>query len=216
VSAPDASANPTRRSSGWIAVGVGLLLLVYVTLNTLSTHGPGSQGPRVGHRLPPFAAPLVTSSLVGDANVATRRTKGASAGRRPACDVTDPRALNVCTLARRGPVVLAFFTSAGKCVRQLDTIQALAPRFPAMRFAAVAVRGDRGALRALVRRHRWTFPVAQDRDGAVANLYGVAVCPTLVLAARGGRVRETAIGLLSPAALARRVRPLLPTAARSG
>jgi peroxiredoxin len=213
VSTPDASANPARRSSGWIAVAVGLILLVYITLNTLSTHGPGSQGPRVGHPLPSFAAPLVTSSLVGDANVATRRGQG-SAGARPACDVTDPRALNSCTLARRAPVVLAFFTSAGKCVGQLDTIQELAPRFPQVRFAAVAVRGDRGALRALVRHHRWTFPVAQDRDGAVANLYGVAICPTLVFAPRGGRVRETTLGVQSAAALARRVRSLLTTAAR--
>lgn len=215
MSTPDAPTNPARRSSGWIAAGVGFVLLVYITINTLSTHGPGSQGPRVGHHLPAFAAPLVTSSLVGDANVATRRNEGSSAGGRPACDVTDPRALNSCTLARRGPVVLAFFTSAGKCVKQLDTLQALAPRFPQVRFAAVAERGDRGALRRLVRSHGWTFPVAQDRDGAVANLYGVAVCPTLVFATRGGRVRETAIGVQNPAALARRVRPLLTTPARS-
>ena len=80
--------------------------------------------------------------------------------------------------------------------------------------AAVGVREDRGALRTLVRRHRWTFPVAQDRDGAVANVYGVAICPTLVFARRGGRVRGTALGEQSAAALARRVRPLVPTAAR--
>lgn len=209
MSGPGAPAPPARRSSpGWIAAAVGLLLLAYITVNTLSTHGPGSQGPRAGKPLPPFAAPLVTSSLVGDANVATRFGQGA-AGARPACDVRDPRALNVCALARRAPVVLAFFTSAGKCVGQLDTLQALAPRFPQARFAAVAVRGDRAALRALARRHHWTFPVAQDRDGAVANLYGVAVCPTLVFADRGGRVRDTAIGEQSAAALARRMRPLL-------
>jgi peroxiredoxin len=213
VSGQDAPTSSARRSSGRIAVVVGFALLVYVTLNTLSTHGPGSQGPPTGRPLPSFVAPLVTSTLVGDANVATRRNQG-SAGARPACDVTDPRALNVCTLARRAPLVLAFFTSAGRCVRQLDTIAALAPRFPQVRFAAVGVREDRGTLRTLVRRHRWTFPVAQDRDGAVANLYGVAVCPTLVFARRGGRVRETVLGERSAAALARRVRPLLPTAAR--
>jgi peroxiredoxin len=120
--------------------------------------------------------------------------------------------LNICTLAHRGPVVLAFLTTgAGECARQLDAMQALAPRFPQVSFAAVAVRGDRGDLRKLVRRHGWRIPVAQDRDGAVANRYGVAVCPTVVFAARGGRVRSTVLGdeVARPAALARRVRALL-------
>ncbi len=196
---------------GWIVVAVAAVVLVYIGVNTVRTRGPGSTGPVVGRQLPPFAAPLVTSNLVGDANVATRFGQG-SAGARPACDVTDPRALNVCALARRGPVVLAFLTTgASECARQVDTMQALAARFPQVSFAAVAVRGDRGQERALVRRHGWRLPVAQDRDGAVANLYGVAICPTVVFAARGGRVQSTALGgeVASPAALARRVRALV-------
>ena len=161
--------------------------------------------------MPPFAAPLATGDLIGDANVATRADEG-QAGRRPACSIADPRALNSCTLARRGPVVLAFLTeSSGRCVAELDAMRTVAPHFPQVSFAAVAVRGDRGDLRALVRKHRWPFPVAQDRDGAVANLYGVAVCPTVVFAYRGGRVMQTALGseAATPAALERRVRALL-------
>jgi peroxiredoxin len=199
------------RHPAWIVIAAAAIVLAYIGINTLRTHGPGSSGPGVGTRLTPFAAPLVTSDLIGDANVATRFGQR-SAGARPACDVTDPRALNVCTLERRGPVVLAFLTTgAGECARQVDAMQELAPRFPQVSFAAVAVRGDRGDLRALVRRHGWTLPVAQDRDGAVANLYGVAVCPTVVFAARGGRVRFTALGseVASVAALERRVRALV-------
>lgn len=208
--------------SSWIAVVAGLAILAYIGLNTLRTTGPGSSGPPAGRALPPFAAPLVTSDLVGDANVATRRGQG-PAGARPACSIADPRALNVCALVRRQPLVLAFLTEhAGHCVAQLDTIAAVAPRFPAVAFAAVAVRGDRGDLRALVREHRWRFPVAQDRDGAVANLYGVAICPTVVFAYRGGRVMRTALGaeVAAPRALARAVRalragpPATPAAAR--
>lgn len=198
------------RHPAWIVIAAAAIVLAYIAINTLRTRGPGSTGPAVGERMPPFAAPLVTSALVGDANVATRFGQG-SAGARPACDVTDPRALNSCTLARRGPVVLAFLTTgAGECARQVDVMQALAPRFPQVSFAAVFVRGDRGAERALAHRHGWMLPVAQDRDGAVANLYGVAVCPTVVFAARGGRVRSTALGseVMRPAALERRVRAL--------
>jgi hypothetical protein len=195
----------------WIAVVAGVAILAYITFNTLNTHGPGSRGLPAGALMPPFAAPLALSSLVGDANVARRPNQGA-AGAVPACAVTDPRALNSCTLTRRGPVVLAFLTQGAKvCTRQLDTMQALAPRYPRVGFAAVAVRGDRGGLRKLVRTHGWRFPVAQDRDGAVANLYGVAICPTVVLAYRGGRVMRTALAgeVATPATLARAVRELL-------
>jgi len=125
--------------------------------------------------------------------------------------VTDPRALNSCTLARRGPVVLAFFTdSSDRCVGALDAMQRIAPRHPDVGFAAVAIRGDRDDARGTAQDHGWSFPVAEDRDGAVANIYGVAICPTVVLAYRGGVVMRTALGSeeTTPAALERAVRRL--------
>jgi peroxiredoxin len=196
--------------ASWIAVAAGIAILLYITYNTVTTPGTGSRGLERGVRMPPFAAPLVTSDLEGDANVARHADQG-SAGTTPACDVTDPRALNSCALARDGPVVLAFLTeSADRCVDALDAIEEVAPRHPEVGFAAVAIRGDRDELRTLTREHGWDFPVAQDRDGAVANLYGVAVCPTIVLAHRGGKVLRTDIGeqATTPAALERSVREL--------
>ncbi len=77
-----------------------------------------------------------------------------------------------------------------------------------MQFAAVSIKGDRGELRALVRRRRWGFPVAYDRDGVLANLYGVAVCPQLTYALPGGRVEATTIGSLDRAGLDRRLAAL--------
>jgi hypothetical protein len=194
----------------WIAIAAGLAILAYITWNTLSTPATSSTGLQAGTHLPPFAAPLVTSDLVGDANVARHADQGA-AGAKPACAVTDPRALNSCTLARRGPVVLAFFTDgSGRCTRALDAMQQIAPRHPDIGFAAVAVKGDRMDVRASAREHGWDFPVAQDRDGAVANIYGVAICPTVVLAYRGGVVLRTALGSdeTTAAALERAVRRL--------
>lgn len=196
---------------GWvIAVVAGLAILAYITWNTLSTEGTSSTGLPAGERMPPFAAPLVTGDLVGDANVARRAGQGA-AGAKPACEVTDPRALNSCTLTRRGPVVLAFFTDGSdRCVAALDSMQRIAPRHPDVGFAGVAIRGDRDDARETVRKRGWRFPVAQDRDGAVANVYGVAICPTVVLAYRGGVVMRTALGSdeTTPAALERAVRRL--------
>lgn len=196
--------------ASWIAVAAGLAILLYITYNTVTTPGTSSRGLEAGVRMPPFAAPLVTSDLEGDANVARHADQG-SAGDVPACEVTDPRALNSCTLARRGPVVLAFLTDrADRCVAALDAMAEVAPHHPGVGFAAVAIRGDRDDLRELTREHGWRFPIAQDRDGAVANLYGVAVCPTVVLARRGGKVLRTDIGAqaTTPKALERSVREL--------
>ena len=195
------SARPT-----WIALAAGLAILAYITWNTLSTPATSSTGPTAGDRMPPFAAPLVTSDLQGDANIATRAGQGA-AGAEPACAVSDPRALNSCALARRGPVVLAFFTGSRRCAAVLDAMQRIAPRHPDVGFAAVAIEGDRAKMRATVAQRGWRFPVAEDRDGAVANIYGVAICPTVVLAWRGGVVMRTALGSgeTTPAALQRAV-----------
>jgi peroxiredoxin len=196
--------------AAWIAVAAGVAILAYITFNTLTTPGTSSRGLEAGSRMPPFAAPLVTSDLVGDANVARHADQGA-AGATPACEVTDPRALNSCELARRGPVVLAFLTEgADRCVAALDALAQVASRHPEVGVAAVAIRGDRDDLRELARERGWDFPVAQDRDGAVANLYGVAVCPTVVLAHRGGRVLRTDIGdeATTPRALERSVSEL--------
>jgi AhpC/TSA family len=166
---------------------VGVLVvaaLAYILLNTLRTEGPGSRGPAAGTELPAFAVPLALSDLEGDANVSDR-----------ACAVRGRDVLNVCRLAQRGPVVLAFFAEPSeRCDDQIDVLDGMRDRFPRVQFAAVAIRGDRDRLRRRVRERRWELPVGHDRDGAVANTYGVAVCPTITLARRGGEVERTLVG----------------------
>ena len=193
---------------GWFAGVVAVLLIAYVSLNSARSHGPGSQGVRAGAPMPPFAAPLALGSVTGDVNVARRRGQGA-AGARPACEVRGPGVLNVCELWEQGPVVLAFLATRGaRCTGELDALDRERARHPGVQFAAVAIRGDRAELRALVRRHGWRFPVAWDRDGILANLYGVAVCPLVTFAARDGKVAGTAIEFLDERALSERVRAL--------
>jgi hypothetical protein len=187
------------RRPGLLAGVVGLAILAYITLNTLRTEGTGSRGVAEGARLPPFAVPLAVSSLEGDANVDPER----------ACRVRGPDVLNVCQLAEQGPVVLAFFAAdVERCVRQVDVLERLRPRHPDVRFAAVAIRGPRDDARERVADRGWELPVGWDRDGAVANLYAVAVCPTITFAERGGRVDGTALGETDEAAVEGRVREL--------
>jgi hypothetical protein len=182
----------------WLGVLV-VAILCYIALNTLRTHGPGSRGVPAGRPLPPFAAPLATSTLEGDANVATRPHEGA-AGSRPACQVRGPRIVNSCRLAERGPVALAFFAiRSRRCEDEVGVLDGLRARFPDVSFAAVAIRGSRADVAALVRARGWRLPVAYDRDGAVADVYGVAVCPTITFARRGGRVAGTSLSFLDAA-----------------
>ncbi|MBV8216997.1 MAG: hypothetical protein JO325_00925 [Solirubrobacterales bacterium] len=188
-------------------VGVLAAVLVVGFLIYALTHhssGAGTPGVAAGQRLHYFAAPLAASDLTGDANLS------------PPCTLAhhDPRALNVCLLAGRGPLVLGFFVpGSSACEREVSTMQALslAPGTRGAAYAAVAVNTGHAAAARAVRAHGWTIPVAYDADGGVGGLYGVTACPLLELSYRGGTVAQRLIGehWLSRTALAAQVRALL-------
>jgi hypothetical protein len=202
-------AGPAGSRYGWFVALLVVLILGYITLNTgLNSSRGGPRGLSAGDKLPPFAVPLAASRLNGDADVATGANQG-PAGKRAACAVRGPQILNSCQLAERGPVALAFVLSrGGHCERILDRMAELHPAFPRVQMAGVVVKGSRGDARSLVLSHRWPFPVGYDRDGALANIYRVAVCPLLTLARRGGTVTGTAVGQLGADQLAARLRTL--------
>jgi hypothetical protein len=200
-SAAPAPVIDTRRYRWTIGV-LGLVLVVAISVYQFASRGLGSAGVPPGQRLHFFAAPVATSNLRGDANL----SKPCSLGRFGAS------AVNTCLLVRDAPLALAFFVPASSdCKRQVDVLQAVSRRFPSVRFAAVAVRASQAQTATLVRSHHWTIPVAYDRDGAVGDLYGVAICPLVELAARGGIVKDRLVGdrWLTPEALAARLQTLV-------
>ena len=189
----------------WAIGIIGVTLVVVVGVVQFLTHGKATTGVGPGQRLHWFAAARADTDLRGDANL------------HPTCRLADhdPRALNLCIDARRSPVVVSFFvTGSVQCVAQVDALQALSQqrRYRSVQFLAVAVHATRAATLALVRRHHWTIPVAEDPDGAVGEQYGVVVCPMAELASRGGVVRDRLIGdrWASAGALAPRVAALVP------
>jgi hypothetical protein len=194
--APAPATAPAQHYGRYVGL-LALVILALITLNTILTKPNGSTGVSPGSPLPPFAVPLALGSLEGDADVATRADEG-EAGRVPACKERGPAILNICALYDRGPVVLALFVAGGSCADVLGEMQALAPHYPGVRFAAVEIRGDRGQLRRLVRTRGLTFPVGIDRDGSLAALYKVASCPQVTLAYPGGIVQSKPL-LASPA-----------------
>jgi hypothetical protein len=210
----------TPRQGRWIG-GLAIVILVLITINTIVTPSNGLAGIAPGARMPPFAAPLATGNLQGSVNIATRPNQD-SAHERPACAVRGPQILNICQLYQQGPVVLALFIDSGGCNDVLGEMQALVrtggARFSDVRFAAVALKGERDSLRALVRSRGLTFPIGVDSEGVLPAVYKMASCPQITFAYPGGVVQSKAL-LVTPslAELRKRVSELVAaTAARGG
>jgi hypothetical protein len=171
---------------------LGLVILILITINTIATKPNGDTGVPPGHQTPPFAVPLALGNLTGDANIATASDLGA-AGKVPACSVRGPQVLNMCQLYEQGPVVLALFVAGESCPDVLADMQALVASFPQVRFAAIAVKGERAPVRRLVAKMHLTFPVGLDPDGALAALYQLATCPQVSFVDKGGVVQSKAL-----------------------
>jgi hypothetical protein len=180
-----------RRSGRWLGLAA-VVVVLFLAINSALTRTTGVGGVAPGRVIPVFAVPLALGDLDGDANIATRAGEG-SAGRVPACSVRGSEVLNICELDERAPLVLALFVDAGSCPAVLTEMQALVHSFPSVRFAAVAIKGQRAALRRLIDRDRLTFPLGIDRDGVLASLYGVASCPQLTFVLPGGIVQSPAL-----------------------
>jgi AhpC/TSA family len=181
----------TPRYGGYVGL-LALLIIALITINTIVTKPNGVKGLGPGEQVPPFAVPLALGTLQGDADTATHANDG-GAGRVPACNERGPQILNVCQLYEGAPVVLALFIDGGSCAKVLGDMQALAPIFPGVRFAAVAIKGDRSKVRKLIRSQRLSFPIGLDSDGALAALYKVGTCPQLTFAYPGGEVQGQAL-----------------------
>lgn len=184
-------------------VGIAALVLIAVViLNGARTEGPGSRGVPEGEVLPDFAMPLADGGPDLDANVLERESGGVPA----ACEVRGPEVLNVCELREEGPVVLGFFaTRSENCEDQIDALDEYARSASDVSVAAVAIRGSQADAARVVRERGWEIPVGWDRDGAVANLYAVAVCPTITFAREGGEVVSTSLQSLTADEIAEQV-----------
>jgi hypothetical protein len=195
---------------------LALLILVLITINTIVTKPNGVKGIEPGRQLPPFAVPLALGTLTGDADTATHANDG-GAGRVPACAERGPQILNICQLYERGPVVLALFIDGGSCPAILGDMQALSSSFPGVRFAGVAIKGERAQVRRLMRSRGLTLPIGIDSDGALAALYKVATCPQVTFAYPGGVAQSRALLTRpAPATLRARVSQLVAAARARG
>lgn len=195
---------------------VAILMLVLVSISLLTRRGgDGGAGTiAVGSRLPPFAAPLATApKLPGgreDVNLASRSGQG-QAGKHPACSIRNRSVITSCALLKGGrPLVLVMFTNGmDPCVRVVDELDRLRRETPRIATLAVAFGGEHDGTAELVRRRRWTLPVAYDRDGALGARLGMPVCPFVIFVGADGKVSAREVGTLDADALRRGIRRLV-------
>jgi hypothetical protein len=205
------------------SIVVGLLFLAVIVVAALNTIGGGGGGETLGldklpdrWPLPEFAVPQAAGDLEGDANVAQDDCESSSlpcpedAERSPACGIDLAGAIRVCDFFDR-PLVISFWFSRGSdCAAQQDVVERLHRRYRGrVGFLSLDIRDDRDTLRELIRQHGWTMPVGYDRDGAVASLYGIGLCPTFAYVYPGGTLQSASIGDLDAGQLEARVERLL-------
>ncbi|MHB1539139.1 MAG: hypothetical protein ACYCUM_03405 [Solirubrobacteraceae bacterium] len=207
---PPIAGNRYGRFVGALAV----LAALAIGVATILTKTKGAAGIQPGGKVPPFAVPLVSGhGKEYEANVS--RSYGEAGPKVPAaCKVSSAIAVNVCALYERGPVVLALFTDRGSCPDVLRTMEALAPSFPGVSFAAVAIHNARPTTEKLLAADRISFPVGFDSGGVLAGLYRLASCPQVSFIERGGIMQSKAL-LLTPSQveLRDRVRSLIAASA---
>jgi AhpC/TSA family len=210
------------------SIVVGLIFLAVIVVASLNMLGGGGEGETLGldrlpdrWPLPEFAVPEGAGELEGDANVAQDdcETSGIpcppDSQRTPACRVDLKEAIRVCDFFDR-PLVISFWFSKGssQCVEQQDLVERVYRRYRGqVGFLSLNIRDDRDPLRELISQREWTMPVGYDRDGAVASLYGIGLCPTFAYVYPGGTMQSASIGELSERQLADRVDRLLEATA---
>ena len=116
------------------------------------------------------------------------------------------------------PLVISFWFSKGgdDCVQQQDVVERAFRRYRGrVGFLSLDIRDDRDSVRDLITQRGWTMPVGYDRDGAVASLYRVGVCPTLAYVYPGGTLESASVGELTLAQLSDRVDRLLAATAEA-
>lgn len=202
---------------------VGLIFAVVIVIATINTLGGGDEETlglderEARWPLPEFAVPRAEGGPEADANVAqddceTSQTPcPESAQREPACRIDTAGAIRVCDYFDR-PLVISFWFSRGgdTCVEQQDVVDRVDRRYGGeVSFLSLDVRDDRDTVRDLIRRRGWRMPVGYDRDGAVAGLYRVGLCPTFAYVYPGGTLQEASVGELTQGQLEARVEQLL-------
>jgi hypothetical protein len=205
MSGEDPTPGREKRPFNYVAVVgvVFVLIIVVATINLLKTEDSGTVGigeVGIGEQVAPFAVPVASSDLDGDANI----------DKDEACSVEGPDVIRICDYFDK-PLVLSFWFTQGVsgCVEQQDVFEKLSDRYKGrVGFVSINVRDDRDKVRGIIGDHGWKVPVGYDRDGAVSNIYRIGGCPSFLFIKPGGVLKNAEIGKKTLPELESQVRSL--------
>jgi hypothetical protein len=199
-----AAASAMKSSRSRYVAAAALLFIVISSVGAVLGKHRGVAGVAAEKPIPVFAVPLALGTVVGEADLARHANEGSN-GKVPACRERGPGILNICALYERTPVVLALFVSGG-CGSVIGDLQRVSASFPNIRFAAVALNGNRSELRRLIQQERVRLPVGVDTGGSLSLAYGLVSCPQIIFAYPGGEAQGRPLTSdPGPSALATRV-----------
>ena len=189
---------------GVLFAAVAAVVIVLALVVPLETQESGSVGigtVGLGEKVDPFAVPIATSELEGDANIDPDR----------ACSVAGDDVLRICDYFDRPLVISFWFTKgASACVDEQDDFDVVASRFSDRAgFVSINVRDDRERVREIIEERGWGVMVGHDTDGAVSNIYRVGGCPTFLFVRPGGILERAEIGATTVPELSAQVRSLI-------
>lgn len=175
----------------WVVGVAALIAIIAAGINTLGNVGGGTNGPRPGTVLRPFAAAAVPGPIDKPVNL-NRDAKDPAPGSTPACAVPPGGAVLMCPPYAR-PQVITFIVPVSSCEGYVDRLERLRPQFPQVRFVTVVSSVRQKGAAQLVRQHRWRSEVALDPDGELLTAYRVSLCATSLFVRRGGIVRASKV-----------------------
>jgi hypothetical protein len=204
-----------------LLVGLAFLVLIAVaTIHTLTGGGEhilGLEDEPARWPIPEFAVPAAAgTTLEGDANVYQDDCGSASLPcpehppRVPACQITTAGAIRVCDLFDRPLVISFWFGTENNCEREQNVVSTVAERYRGqVNFLSLDSLDSWGSAREGIRAHDWHMPVGFDHDGAVAELFQIAACPTFAYVYPGGTLQSSSLGELAVGPLSHHVGELL-------
>jgi hypothetical protein len=211
--------NPAARRYALLVGLAFAAIIVAAIVNATRTEQSGilGAGDDEGRPLPHFAVPTALGPLEGDANIAQTACESSERPcpeedrRTPACEVDVEDAIRVCDLFDRPLAISFWFMRGAECTDAQDAVDRVARRYRGrVNFLIVDVRDDREQVREVIRERGWRVPVGYDADGAVSNVYGIGVCPTVHLAYPGGTLMRSLFGSeVDEATLERSIEQLL-------
>lgn len=189
---------------GILFAAIAVVAVLFALLGPLENQESGSVGigsVGIGERIEPFAVPIATSDLEGDANIDPEQ----------ACSVPGDDVLRICDYFDRPLVISFWFTKgAAQCVEEQDVFDRVGTRFADRAgFVSINVRDERDRVRELIAENDWQVTVGHDTDGAVSNIYRVGGCPTFLFVKPGGVLVRAEIGATSESELSTQVRSLI-------